>query len=117
MSRESFHLLFWAFGVFAVILVDEITKDNLSNIFRAIIIFHFGLITLWIIGAAIKSIRLISLWSLFIFLAVLAILRISSITLNGLPDFMIIIYLTFEIFGSAISLWLIKGMKKNKSNL
>ena len=93
------------------------TKDNLSNIFRTIIIFHFGLITLWIIGAAVKSIRLISLWSLFIFLAVLAILRISSITLNGLPDFMIIIYLTFEIFGSAISLWLIKGMKKNKSNL
>ena len=117
MSRESFHLLFWAFGVLAVILVDEITKDNLSNIFRAIIIFHFGLITLWFIGAAVKSIRLISLWSLFIFLAVLAILRISSITLNGLPDFMIIIYLTFEIFGSAISLWLIKGMKKNKSNL
>ena len=26
MSRESFHLLFWAFGVFAVILVDEIPK-------------------------------------------------------------------------------------------
>ena len=117
MSRESFHLLFWAFGVFAVILVDEITKDNLSNIFRTIIIFHFSLITLWIIGATVKSIRLISLWSLFIFLAVLAILRISSIALNGLPDFMIIIYLTFEIFGSAISLWLIRGMKKNKSNL
>ena len=117
MSRESFHLLFWAFGVFVVILVDEITKDNLSNIFRTIIIFHVGLITLWIIGATVKSIRLISLWSLFIFLAVLAILRISSITLNGLPDFMTIIYLTFEIFGSAISLWLIKGMKKNKSNL
>ena len=117
MSRESFHLLFWAFGVFAVILVDEIIKDNLSNIFRTIIILHFGLITFWIIGAIVKSIRLISLWSLFIFLAVLAIFRISSITLNGLPDFMIIIYLTFEIFGSAISLWLIRGMKKIKSNL
>ena len=114
MSRESFHLLFWAFGVFVVILVDEITKDNLSNIFRTIIIFHFGLITLWIIGATVKSIRLISLWSLFIFLTVIAILRISSIALNGFPDFMAILYLIFEVFGSAVSLWLIKGMKKNE---
>ena len=117
MSRESFYLLFWAFGVFAIILVDEITNDNLSNIFRTIIIFHFGLIFFWIIGAIVKSLRLISLLSLFIFLAAIAILRISSIALNGLPDFMIIVYLTFEIFGSATSLWFIKVMKKNKPNL
>ena len=117
MNKESLHLLFWAFGILAVILIDEITNNNSLDIFRAIILFHFGLIIFWIIGAAVSPLRLISLWSLFIFLAVLAILRISSITLNGLPDFMTIIYLTFEIFGSAISLWLIKGIKKNKSNL
>ena len=114
MSRESFHLLFWAFGVLAVILVDEITRDNLSNIFRAIIIFHFGLITLWIIGAAVKSIRLISLWSLFIVLAVLDVLRIYSIALNELQDLMIVVDLMFEILRSDLSRWCIRGMKKNK---
>ena len=115
MYRESSYLLFWAFGILTVILVDEITNNNLSNIFRAIIIFHFGLINFWIMGAFVKPIRLISLWSLFIFLTVIAILRISSIALNGFPDFMTIVYLTFEIFGSAISLWLIKGMKKDET--
>ena len=114
MNKESSYLLFWAFGILTVILVDEITKNNLSNIFRSIIIFHFGLIIFWIIGAAVSPLRLISLWSLFIFLTVIAILRISSIALNGFPDFMAVLYLIFEVFGSAVSLWLIKGMRKNE---
>ena len=114
MNKESLHLLFWAFGILAVILVDEITNNNSLDIFRAIILFHFGLIIFWIIGAAVSPLRLISLWSLFIFLTVIAILRISSIALNGFPDFMAVLYLIFEVFGSAVSLWLIKGMKKNE---
>ena len=116
MHKDSFFLLFSAVGVFLVILIDEESNRNLSNIFRPIIVFHFGLISLWVLGSLIKSFRLIALWSLFIFYTGIALWRAFSIFLIGMPNFMIMIYLLLEIFGSAISLLLIKGMKKNKYN-
>ena len=127
MNKESFFLIFSAFGVFPVALAYgafpsfslpllyniEITSNNLSNVFRAIMGLYVAFNIFWVIGALNLSFRLSALWSLFIFYTGAGAGRVLSIVLDGSPDMIFILYLSLEIFGSAISFWLIKGFKSN----
>ena len=127
MNKESFFLIFSAVGVLPValsygaypsfslpLLYDiEITSNNLSNVFRAIMGLYVAFNIFWVIGALNLSLRLSALWSLFIFYTGAGAGRVLSIVLDGSPDMIFILYLSLEIFGSAISFWLIKGFKSN----
>ena len=127
MNKESFFLIFSAFGVFPVALAYgafpsfrlpllyniEITSNNLSNVFRAIMGLYVAFNIFWVIGALNFSLRLSALWSLFIFYTGASAGRVLSIVLDGSPDIIFILYLSLEFFGSAISFWLIKGFKSN----
>ena len=110
MKKGAFFLIFSAIGVFSVILFDEVTNNNLSNIFRLIIVLHFVLIIFWVSGAFIQILHLSALWSLFIFYTGIAASRIFSIIVNGIPESIIIFYLILETLGSVISLWLLRAM-------
>ena len=116
MTKGTFFLLFSAIGIFSVILFDEVSNNNLSNIFRLIIVLHFVIIIFWIAGAFIQSLHIPALWSLFIFYTGIAVWRFISIAMDGLPESMIIIYLILETMGSIISFWLLKQQNK-KSDL
>ena len=127
MNKESFFLIFSAFGVFPVALAYgafpsfslpllyniEITSNNLSNVFRAIMGLYVAFNIFWVIGALNLSLRLSALWSLLIFYTGAGAGRVLSIVLDGSPDMIFILYLSLEIFGSAISFWLIKGFKSS----
>ena len=127
MNKESFFLIFSAFGVFPVALAYgafpsfslpllyniEITSNNLSNVFRAIMGLYVAFNIFWVIGALNLSLRLSALWSLFIFYTGAGAGRVLGIVLDGSPDMIFILYLSLEVFGSAISFWLIKGFKSN----
>ena len=127
MNKESFFLIFSAFGVFPVALAYgvfpsfslpllyniEITSNNLSNVFRAVMGLYLAFNIFWVIGALNLSLRLSALWSLFIFYTGAGAGRVLSIVLDGSPDIIFILYLSLEFFGSAISFWLIKGFKSN----
>ncbi len=127
MNKESFFLIFSALGVFPVALAYgafpsfslpllyniEITSNNLSNVFRAVMGLYVSFNIFWVIGALNSSLRLSALWSLFIFYTGAGAGRVLSIALDGSPDTIFILYLSLEIFGSAISFWLIKGFKSN----
>ncbi len=65
MTKGTFFLLFSAIGIFSVILFDEVSNNNLSNIFRLIIVLHFVIIIFWIAGAFIQALHIPALWSLF----------------------------------------------------
>ena len=67
MTKGTFFLLFSAIGIFSVILFDEVSNNNLSNIFRLIIVFIL-IIIFWIAGAFIQALHIPALWSLFIFI-------------------------------------------------
>ena len=114
MTKGTFFLLFSAIGIFSVILFDEVSNNNLSNIFRLIIVLHFVMIIFWIAGAFIQTLHIPALWSLFIFYTGIAFWRFISIAIDGIPETMIIIYLILETLGSMISFWLLK--QKNKKN-
>ncbi|MDA9252177.1 DUF4345 domain-containing protein [Gammaproteobacteria bacterium] len=115
MTKESFFLVFVAIGVFSVslgygflpnltmpFLYDiDVTNTNLSNIFRAISGLYIAFVTFWILGAYNSNLQLPALWSLTIFMTGIALGRIASILIDGLPSPIFIFYLFLEIiFGS-----------------
>ena len=125
MSKESFFLIFSAVGVFPVALAYgaypslslpllyniEITSNNLSSVFRAVMGLYVAFNIFWVVGAFNSSLKLSALWSLFLFYTGAGAGRALSIAIDGTPDIIFIFYLILETLGSAISYWLIKGMK------
>ena len=107
MNKESFFLIFSAVGVFPValaygaypsislpLLYDiEITNNNLVNVFRAVMGLYIAFNIFWLMGALNQSLRLSALWSLFIFYTGAGAGRVLSITFDGMPDTVFIIYL------------------------
>ena len=91
----------------------EITNNNLANVFRAIMRFYIASNVLRIAGALGTALRLIALWSLFVFYSGIGPGRILSIGLDSMPDSIFIMYLIAEILGSAIVFWLTQGTQKS----
>ena len=123
MKKESFFLVFVAIGVFCVslgygflpnltmpFLYDiDVTNTNLSNILRAISGLYIALVIFWIVGAYNSNLQLPALWSLTIFMTGIALGRISSILIDGLPSPIFIFYLFLEIMFGLIGYTLIKN--------
>ena len=123
MKKESFFLVFVAIGVFCVslgygflpnltmpFLYDiEVSNTNLLNILRAISGLYIALVGFWILGAYNSNLQLPALWSLTIFMTGIALGRISSILIDGLPSPIFIFYLFLEIIFGLIGYTLIKN--------
>jgi hypothetical protein len=123
IKKESIFLVFVASGVFSVslgygfipsltmpFLYDiEVTNTNLLNILRAISGLYIALVTFWILGAYNSNLQLPALWSLTIFMTGLALGRVTSILIDGLPSSIFIFYLFIEIIFSLIGYALLKG--------
>ena len=123
MTKESFFLVFVAIGVFCVslgygflpnltmpFLYDiEVSNTNLLNILRAISGLYIALVIFWIVGAYNSNLQLPALWSLTIFMTGIALGRISSILIDGLPSPIFIFYLFLEIMFGFIGYTLIKN--------
>ena len=127
MNKESFFLIFVAFGVFPVSLIYgghpaismpyfygvEVNTVNLSNILRAIMGLYIALCVFWVIGARYEKLRLAALWSLVIFMIGIASGRILSLVLDGMPSPLFIFYLAVEIIVAVIGFKLISNLQKN----
>jgi hypothetical protein len=87
----------------------EVTNTNLLNILRAISGLYIALVTFWILGAYNSNLQLPALWSLTIFMTGLALGRVTSILIDGLPSSIFIFYLFIEIIFSLIGYALLKG--------
>jgi len=122
IKKESFFLVFVAIGVFSVslgygflpsltmpFLYDiEVTNTNLLNILRAISGLYLALVSFWILGAYNSNLQLPALWSLTIFMTGLALGRVVSILIDGLPSPIFIFYLFIEIIFGLIGYALLK---------
>ena len=123
IKKESFFLVFVAIGVFFASLgygflpsltmpflyEIEVTNTNLLNILRAISGLYIALVTFWILGAYNSNLQLPALWSLTIFMTGIALGRIVSILIDGLPSPIFIFYLFLEIIFGFIGYKLIKN--------
>ena len=131
MTRESLCLLLIAPGVLAVSLsyglypettlkyLYDIDVDsiNLANIFRAIMGLYIALSIFWVAGAFKKSLRLAALWSMTIFMTGIALGRMLSMLLDGIPDMIFINYLIIEMIGAFLGFKLINSSYDKVKNI
>ena len=86
----------------------SISDTNTIHIFRAVMSLYFALILFWIIGVFKIQLRQAALYSLIVFMLGLAAGRILSIVIDGIPHWILIVYLILEISFGTLGILLLK---------
>ena len=68
---------------------------------------YIAIAILWMIAAFYKPLTRLAIWSIVLFMAGFAVMRIGSIFINGLPDAYYLGLLLVEIILTLIGIWLI----------
>ena len=89
-----------------------VSEVNLAHILRAVMGLYFALVIFWIIGAYKTSLREAALYSLVVFMFGLAAGRILSLILDGVPDWLLLVYLVLELLFGVLGLILINKSKR-----
>ena len=87
------------------ISVDNV---NLIHIMRAIMGLYFGQIVFWFMGAFNPSLRKHAMYVLVVFMLGLAFGRLLSIILDGMPHWLLLVYLVLELTFGLTGLFLLK---------
>ena len=87
MPGKSLNLLF---GI-------DVSNLNLENILRAVMGLYLALIVFWFMGAFKIRFREAALYSLIVFMFGLAAGRIISLLADGIPHWLLIVYLILEL--------------------
>ncbi|SFQ65417.1 protein of unknown function [Roseivivax halotolerans] len=77
------------------------------HVFRAVMGLYLGMIGFWLIGAVNHDLRMPALWSVFVFVAGIALGRVLSLGLDGWPGSLLVFYLAAEIALAGASGYLI----------
>jgi hypothetical protein len=118
-----FYLLFSAAGLFVIALSYGVAPaeilpqmlnlsvegTDLTHIFRAIMGLYLGMIVLWVLGALRSSLTRAAVIAEVVFMIGLALGRLVSIVVDGLPSFLLVAYMVLEI---AMGSWGILILKK-----
>lgn len=86
----------------------SVSDTNTIHIFRAVMSLYFSLILFWIIGVFKIQLRQAALYSLIVFMLGLAAGRILSIIIDGIPHWLLIVYLILEISFGTLGILLAK---------
>jgi hypothetical protein len=86
----------------------SISNINGSHIFRAIMGLYLALLSFWIVGAFKVQLRQGALYSLVVFMLGLALGRILSLVVDGMPSLLLIGYLGLELIFGILGLILLK---------
>ena len=122
IKKESLFLIFISLGVFPaslgyginpqeilpILYGIEVTNNNLSNIFRAVMGLYIGCVLLWISGAFNKSLTTPALWCMFVFMFGIGLGRALSLILDGMPDMIFVFFMIFEFMAAAITFYFLK---------
>lgn len=113
------HFLMVFTGWLALILFGiDASSVNVSHIFRAVMGLYLALAMFWVMGAMSTKYRLPALYSLVIFMWGLAMGRLLSLLVDGMPHWLLVVYL---FWSSALAWWgwrwSEKKSKQHKENL
>ncbi len=118
-----FYLLFSAAGLFVIALSYGIAPaeilpvalnvtvegTDLTHIFRAIMGLYLGMIVLWVLGAFWANLTWVAVIAEVAFMFGLALGRVISIVIDGMPSMLLVVYAVLEI---AMGLWGVLALKK-----
>ena len=85
----------------------DASATNATHIFRAIMGLYLALAIFWVSGALKPRLRLPALYSLTIFMLGLAAGRVLSLIVDGMPHYLLVIYLLLELLFAAVGYYLI----------
>ena len=85
-----------------------VSDPNSIHIFRAVMGLYLALIIFWLIGAFKVQVRQAALYSLIVFMFGLAAGRILSLIIDGMPHWLLVVYLVLELGFGVIGLLLLK---------
>jgi hypothetical protein len=88
----------------------NISMDNLNtiHIMRAVMGLYLAQICFWFIGAVFSRYRLAAMYGLAVFMLGLAFGRLISIIFDGIPNWLLSVYLFLELFIGLLAILLIK---------
>ena len=86
----------------------SVSNVNGTHIFRAIMGLYLALIAFWIIGAFKVEVRQAALYSLVVFMLGLAAGRALSLVVDGMPHWLLVVYLGLEIVIGTLGVQLLK---------
>ena len=122
MNIRQIFLLITAIGLFPIALSYglvpqkslkylfdiSVSDTNTIHIFRAVMCLYLALISFWIIGVFKVQFRQAALYSLIVFMLGLAAGRILSIIIDGIPNWILSVYLLLEISFGTLGILLVK---------
>lgn len=86
---------------------------NGVHIFRAVMGLYLALILFWLLGARNERYTVPALYSLVVFMFGLAGGRMLSLFLDGMPHWLLFLYLVLEIIFGAVGLWMLKKSQQS----
>ena len=118
-----FYLLFSAAGLFVIALsygvapaailprALDVTVEgtDLTHIFRAIMGLYLGMIVLWVLGAFWANLTRAAVIAEVTFMIGLALGRVVSIVIDGIPSVLLVVYAVLEI---SMGLWGVLILKR-----
>jgi len=86
----------------------SVSDTNSIHIFRAVMCLYLALVLFWIIGAVKVQVRQAAFYSLIVFMFGLAAGRILSLIIDGMPHWLLVVYLVLELIFGALGMLLVK---------
>jgi len=87
----------------------KVETINLTNIFRAMMGLYLGISTIWIIGILKPKFWMTATLTNIVFMGGLAVGRLLSLALDGLPSIYFLVGLLLEL---SFAFWGLKNLKK-----
>lgn len=125
MTKESLFLVVAALGLTPVALayglVPEVTAPmlygididsvSLTHIFRAVMGLYLAMVVFWILGATRDVLRFPALCSVAVFMGGLAVGRLLSLILDGMPEPLLVVYLVLEVGFTLVAVQLARASR------
>ena len=86
----------------------SVADTNRVHIFRALMGLYLGFVLFWILGAFNVQLRQAALCSLVVFMFGLAAGRGLSVVVDGMPHWLLFVYLLIELVFGGIGVFLLK---------
>lgn len=122
MNIRQIFLLITAIGLFPIALSYglipqkslsylfdiSVSDPNGVHIFRAVMGLYLALVLFWFIGAFNVQVRQAALYSLIVFMFGLAAGRVLSLIIDGMPHWLLVVYLVLELGFGFLGILIIK---------
>jgi hypothetical protein len=94
----------------------DVDNVNLKHIMRAIMGLYFGQVIIWLMGFSNPNLRRPAMYCLVVFMLGLAGGRILSLIVDGIPHWLLVVYLILELIIGLFGLKLIMTSNETEAN-